>query len=79
MHREKPDKYAILLSAGILELEHGDSWHPVHAGLRDVVIKTALTGEHANAVRKSVRQRRRIIFKDDEHGFVLRWSPCGVN
>jgi hypothetical protein len=46
MHRETPDKYTVLLHAGILELEMpGGGWHAVHDGLRDVVIKAALTGK----------------------------------
>jgi hypothetical protein len=80
MHRETPDKYTVLLHAGILELEMpGGGWHAVHDGLRDVVIKAALTGKYAIDVRKAVRKRRRILFKDEEHQLLLRWSPCGVH
>jgi hypothetical protein len=79
MHRETPDKYVVLLTAGFFELEVGGSWRPVHEGLRDAIIIAALAGEHANAVRKAVRKRQRIQFKDDEHQLWLRWSPCGVS
>jgi hypothetical protein len=80
MRFETPDKYAILLSAGLLEMEMpGGGWHAVHDGLRDTVIRTVLNGKHAAAVRKAVRQRRTIKFLDAQRDLLLRWSPCGVN
>jgi hypothetical protein len=79
MHRETPDKYIVLFTAGILELDIAGNWRAVHDGLRDAVIKAAFAGEYAVAVRKAVRTRQRIIFKDAGHGLILRWSPCEVS
>ena len=66
---------AALLAAGRMEYETPSGWSAADLGLRGEVIEAALAISPADKLHASLLAGGRVMFKDDELGLVVRWSP----
>lgn len=79
MHHETPDRYEILLNAGTMMIKTGTGWREAHDGLRDEVIKAALSSKHVKDIRKALRRHRPITFHDPSIDLTVLWRPVQAN
>jgi hypothetical protein len=71
------DKPAIatLLASGRMEFETPTGWRAADLGLRGEVIEAAQRIHPAEKLHNTLLAGGTVVFRDDELGLVVRWSP----